>query len=412
VATVPSRQPKIAMIGAGGVVFPLRLMGDLLAFPALQDATYSLMDLDLGRAERTAAQARELAAHYGFEAEIAATDDQREALRDADYVFVTFMVGGVDVYRHDMEIPRKYGVDQRIGDTLGPGGVFRFLRNVPACHTIAEDMHELCPNALLINYANPMAMNCWYLTELGIETVGLCHSVQHTTHMLAEHIGLNYDKLVFDCAGINHQSWFVKFEDTAGNDLRPMVRERMTDIFVTRNQRDPDPWKDELVRTEIMNAFGYFHTESSMHASEYLPYFRKREDLIDRFVPTRWNYEAIRNGNLNRQADRSILDRMLGELVASDEYGSWIVNAMETGQPTVIYGNVPNTGLIDNLSPDACVEVACLVDRNGIQPTHFGALPPQCAAVNETNINVQRLAVEAALTGRESTSTTPSCSIR
>jgi alpha-galactosidase len=397
---VPSRQPKIAMIGAGGVVFPLRLMGDLLAFPALQDATYSLMDLDLGRAERTAAQARELAAHYGFGAEIAATDDQREALRDADYVFVTFMVGGVEVYRHDMEIPRKYGVDQRIGDTLGPGGVFRFLRNVPAYHAIAEEMHELCPNALLINYANPMAMNCWYLTELGIETVGVCHSVQHTTHMLAEHIGLDYDKLVFNCAGINHQSWFVTFEDSAGNDLRPLVRERMTDIFVTRNQRDPDPWKDELVRTEIMNAFGYFHTESSMHASEYLPYFRKREDLIDRFVPTRWNYEAIRDANLNRQADRSLLDRMLGELVASDEYGSWIVNAMETGRPTVIYGNVPNSGLIDNLSPDACVEVACLVDRNGIQPTHFGALPPQCAAVNETNINVQRLAVEAALTGQ------------
>ena len=401
-ATTPpatTRQPKIAMIGAGGVVFPLRLMGDLLSFPALQNAIYSLMDLDLGRAEHTASQARELTAHYGFTAQIAATDDQREALRDADYVIVTFMVGGVDIYRHDMEIPRKYGVDQRIGDTLGPGGVFRFLRSAPAYHAIAEDMHELCPDALLINYANPMAMNCWYLTELGIETVGLCHSVQNTSQMLARHLDVAYNDVVFNCGGINHQAWFTTFRHVDGTDLLPRIRDVMTQRYVTDNLRDPDPWKDELVRTEIMNAFGYFHTESSMHASEYLPYFRTSDDLIDRYVPTRWAFDAVRDGNLNRQTDRTLLDRLLRELETSDEYGSWIVNAMETGEPTVIHGNVPNTGLIDNLSPDACVEVACLVNRNGIQPTHFGSLPPQCAAVNETNINVQRLAVEAALTG-------------
>ncbi len=398
-ATKVKGKPKIVIIGAGGVVFPLRLMGDLLSFPALQGATYSLMDIDLARAEHTAEQARELATHYGFGAEITATDNQRAALEGADYVIVTFMVGGVEVYRHDMEIPRKYGVDQRIGDTLGPGGIFRFLRNVPAYHAIAQDMHELCPGALLINYANPMSMNCWYLSELGIDTVGLCHSVQHTSHMLAEHIEVPYDDIVFKVAGINHQAWFTTFRHVDGTDLIPVYRERMHSRYVTENFRDPDPWKDERVRTEIMDMFGYFHTESSMHASEYMPYFRKNAETIGHFVPTRWNYEDIARGNAQRQQDRGLLDRLLADLTTSDEYGSWIVNAMETGEPTVIHGNVPNAGLIDNLSPDACVEVACLVNRNGIQPTRYGSLPPQCAAVNETNINVQRLAVQAALTG-------------
>jgi len=189
--------PKIAIIGAGGVVFPLRLMGDMLTFPSLRGATYALMDLDIERAERTAIVARDLARHYEFPAVIEATNDQRAALAGADYVIVTFMVGGLDVYRYDMEIPRKYGVDQRIGDTLGPGGVFRFLRSAPAYASIAADMRVLCPDALLINYANPMAMNCWYLTELGVTAVGLCHSVQGTSRMLTEQIGERIDEITF-----------------------------------------------------------------------------------------------------------------------------------------------------------------------------------------------------------------------
>ncbi len=394
-----TRTPKIAIIGAGGVVFPLRLMGDLLSFPALQNATYALMDIDLTRAEHTAGEAREFASHNGFGATIAAIDDRRAALTDADYVIVTFMVGGSDVYRHDMEIPRTYGVDQRIGDTLGPGGVFRFLRNYPAFEEIARDMHEVCPNALLINYANPMAMNCWYLTELGITTVGLCHSVQGTSRMLAENVGVAYDDIAFKCAGINHQAWFVEFERD-GEDLRPAIQQAMTAKYVDRDTQDRGVWGGERVRTEIMNAFGYFHTESSPHASEYLPYFRKNDELIERYVPIRWDYDEVAANNLARQSDRTLVEKLLAELEPSEEYGAWIVNAMESGEPTVIYGNVPNRGLIDNRPADAGVEVACLVDKNGIQPARFGSLPPQCAAVNQTNINVQRLAVQAALEGK------------
>jgi alpha-galactosidase len=396
--TAATRQPKITIIGAGGVVFPLRLMGDLLSFPALQGARYSLMDLDLGRAQHTASEAQELVDAHSFAATVEATDDRRAALTDADYVIVTFMVGGPDIYRHDMEIPRKYGVDQLIGDTLGPGGVFRFLRNIPSYADIARDMHEVCPNALLINYANPMAMNCWYLTEMGIETVGLCHSVQGTSQMLAENVGADYDNVTFRCGGINHQAWFTEFRE-GDRDLLPAIQAHMTEKYVVNNTRDRGIWGGERVRTEIMNAFGYFHTESSPHASEYLPYFRKNDELIDHYEPRRWDYENVKTRNLERQSDRTLIDSLLAELKPSHEYGAWIVNAMETGTPTVIYGNVPNRGLIDNLPADACVEVACLVDRNGIQPTRFGELPSQCAALNQTNINVQRLAVEAALLG-------------
>lgn len=389
--------PKIAIIGAGGIVFPMRLMGDLLSFPALQGASYALMDLELGRAERTATSARDLAAHYGFPAGIEATDDRRAALTDADYVIVTFQVGGVDAYAHDVEIPRRYGLDESVGDTLGPGGVFRFLRSASAFAAIAADMHELCPDALLIDYANPMAMNCWYLTDLGITTVGLCHSVQGTLRMLARQLDVPYEEIAFTCAGINHQAWFLKFERN-GEDLYPRLRETM----IGRNLGSASPDEEiptEKVRTEIMQTFGYFHTESSPHASEYLPYFRKNEALIDQYVPARWNYDAIAKRQVEKEADVSIVDKLKEELKPSLEFGAWIINAMETGTPTVIHGNVPNHSLIDNLPAGSCVEVACLVDKNGVQPTRYGALPPQCAALNQTNINVQELAVAAVLTG-------------
>lgn len=413
------RRPKIALIGAGGVVFPMRLMGDLLSFPSLQGAVYSLMDLDIGRAERTATSARDLAAHYGFAATIDATADRREALTGADYVIVTFQVGGVDAYAPDVEIPRTYGVDESVGDTLGPGGVFRFLRSVPAYAGIAADMHELCPDALLINYANPMAMNCWYLMELGITSVGLCHSVQGTSRMLARQMDVPYDEIAFICAGINHQAWFTSFR-RGSEDLYPLLRETMVEHHLSgmRAARRAAPLaKDtgdhsevergdsdyeggaERVRTAIMDAFGYFHTESSHHASEYVPYFRKDAERIEQFIPQRWDYLEICRAHDAEDSDHQLLDDLKADLRPSLEYGALIVNAMETGEPTVIYGNVPNHGLIDNLPDGCCVEVACLVDKNGVQPTRFGSLPPQLAALNRTNINVQELAVQAALTG-------------
>jgi len=413
----PRRIPKIAMIGAGGIVFPLRLMGDLLSFPALRDATYSLMDLSLERAERTAIAARELASHYNFPATIEATDDQRAALDDADYVIVTFQVGGVEVYRHDVEIPRTYGLDQPVGDTLGPGGVFRFLRSAPAYARIAADMHELCPNALLINYANPMAMNCWYLSELGIDSVGLCHSVQGTSRMLARHLGVPYDEVSFVTGGINHQAWFLEFR-RGEEDLYPRLREVMANRHLagtisaglasdTGDHSDADRGDSdyeggaEVVRTSIMAAFGHFHTESSHHASEYVPWFRKDPERVNAFIPKRWDYYELSSARVAEDFDRELLAELRAELKPSVEYGAMIVNAIETGEPVVIHGNVPNCGLIANLPEGCCVEVACLVDKNGIQPARLGVLPPQLAAVNQTNINVQGLAVQAALTGRK-----------
>lgn len=404
---------RIAIVGAGGYVFPLRLVGDLLSYPELRESTIALMDIDAGRLERTASAARALVEHHGFPTAIEATTDRRRALAGADYVIVTFQVGGLEAYRMDVEIPRRYGLDQTVGDTLGPGGVFRFLRSAPAYREIAADMKELCPGALLINYANPMAMACRFLDALGVRTVGLCHSVQGTSRMLARQLGVPYEVLRFRCAGINHQAWFLTFE-WDGEDLYPRLRETMarrhlvgSSLAAVASDRGEHSEADrgdsdyegcaERVRTEIMAAFGYFHTESSHHASEYGPWFRKNRAMVDEMIPSRWDYyEVCAAHDADEQTGR-LLDRLRGELEPSVEYGARIVRAMETGEPAVIHGNVPNHNLIDNLPAACCVEVPCLVDRTGVQPTRVGALPPQCAAVNLTNVNVQELAVAAAL---------------
>jgi alpha-galactosidase len=409
--------PKIVIIGAGGFVFPFRLIGDVLSFPVLQASTLCLMDLDADRVHRTASAARELIAHHGLGARVEETTDRREALRDADFVIITFQVGGVASYRHDVEIPRRYGVDQTVGDTVGPGGVFRFLRSADAYRRIAEDALELCPDAVFINYANPMAMATGYLNALGLRTVGLCHSVQGTTRMLARTLDVPYEDVDYLSAGINHQAWILRFALRGGEDLYPRLREVMT----ARHRRgraaagllgdDGDHSEaataastyeggNEQVRTAIMNAFGYFQTESSHHASEYLPYFRKDADTVAEYIPERWDYYEIclahdEQGDVDTQ-----LARLKEELAPSVEYGASIVNSVVTGIPSVIYGNVPNAhGAIANLPQDACVEVACLVDGNGVQPTAVGELPTQLAALNRTNIGVQTLAVEAVLAG-------------
>ncbi len=404
---------KIAIIGAGGYVFPLRLVGDILSFPPLRDSSLALMDLDLGRAERTANAARDLIAHYQFPARVDTTTDRRRALDGADYVIVTFQVGGIEAYRLDVEIPREYGIDQTVGDTLGPGGVFRFLRSAPAYQAIAADVRELCPDSLLINYANPMAMNCWLLSRLGINTVGLCHSVQGTSRMLARQLDVAYDEVRFVAAGINHQAWFLDFR-RGDEDLYPRLREVMirrhlkphdtADLAEDRGEHSaPDRGAstyeggNERVRTEIMAAFGYFHTESSHHASEYLPYFRKNADLVHEFISRRWDYYEICAAHDETGRTSELLNGLKRELAPSVEYGALIVDSMVTGHPRVVYGNVENRRLIPNLPDGCCVEVPCLVDGNGIQPTSVGPLPPQCAAVNRTNVNVQELAVEAVI---------------
>jgi alpha-galactosidase len=407
---------KITIVGAGGYVFPFRLIGDLLSYPALRDSTLTLMDIDAGRLERTASAARALVAHHGFPTTVESTADRRAALDGADHVIITFQVGGVDAFRDDVEIPRRYGVDQTVGDTLGPGGVFRFLRSVVAYREIAADLAELAPRAQVINYANPMAMATWYLNALGARTVGLCHSVQGTSRMLARALDVPYEEVRFRAGGINHQSWFTEFR-RGSEDLYPRLREVMAERHLhgpggrglaadhgdhSGADRGESVYEggNERVRTAIMDAFGYFHTESSHHASEYLPYFRKSPELVREFIPERWDYYEICQNHDEDGQIAKLLDDLKRELAPSLEYGAAIVHSIETGQQSVIYGNVPNTGLVTNLPDGCCVEVACLVDGNGVQPTVFGALPPQCAAVNRTGINVQELAVTAALTGR------------
>jgi alpha-galactosidase len=332
-----------------------------------------------------------------------------------------------------VNIPRRYGLDQCVGDTLGPGGVFRGLRSLGALAAIAKDMRELCPKALMIQYANPMAMNCWGTSLLGIKTVGLCHSVQGTSWMLAHNMGIPYEEVTYRCGGINHQAWFTEFRHK-GKDVYPFLREVMDrknpspfaakaaagksgKKFAQRgldHQASDDHYYYERVRTEILRTFGYFHTESSHHGSEYVPWFRKDRKTVNAYIKNRWDYYQICCSYKAAKHQGYLRDMVEAPLKLSEEYGARIIHGMETGIRYVIYGNVPNWGplgtrpgesdahLVTNLPRQSCVEVACLVDRNGVQPTVFGELPPQCAAVNKTNINVQGLAVEAALTGDRS----------
>jgi alpha-galactosidase len=399
--------PKITLIGAGSVVFTRNLCSDILLAPALQNSTITLMDIDA----RRLAQARDLVQSLidgrKLNAKVEATTDRRAAVRGADYVITTFQQGGLEAYVLDIEIPQKYGVEQCVGDTLGPGGVFRSLRTIPVLIDLGRELDELAPDALLLNYVNPMAANCWAFDKAtGRPHVGLCHSVQGTSKMLAHWIDVPYDDVVFRCAGINHQSFFLSF-CRGGEDLYPRIWQAI---------ERPEVYAQEPVRIEMMKYFGRFVTESSGHASEYLPYFRKtaqmvNEDLVPRFKDhvNHWFDFGRTGGYLRHCTERLNLARQHYDApidgtrtlptVRTHEYGSTIMEAIETNQPARINGNVPNRDLIPNLPPGCCVEVPCLVDGNGIQPTHVDGYPPQLAALNRTNINVQELTVHAALTG-------------
>ena len=399
--------PKITIVGAGGYVFPLLLVRDILGFEALQDSTFALFDLDLGRAEHTLAGAAALIEAHGLGATAFATTERKRALDGADFVICAFQVGGLDAYRADVEIPRRFGVDQPVGDTLGPGGVFRGLRSIGALREIADDMKELCPGALLIQYANPMAINCWATESMGIRTVGLCHSVQHTSRMLAGEIDVPYDEITYDSAGVNHTAWFTTFR-RGNEDLLPRLREAMAERHLVGFVRGPEGTDlhgggGEKVRSELMALTGYFHTESSHHASEYWPWFRRTPALTDSYIRKRWDYfDICANHSPDQRTDEIIQESRENGLAPSEEYGAFIIDSVVTGTPRVIYGNVPNRATIDNLAPDACVEVACLVDDRGVRPARYGDLPAACAALNNVQINVQRLAVQAGLTGDRS----------
>ncbi|MFL6133427.1 MAG: alpha-galactosidase [Nocardioidaceae bacterium] len=390
---------KIAIIGAGGYEFPVQLMNDFLSFPSTQDARYALMDIDPSSLARTERLARRLVEAHGLGAVIEPTTERAVALDAADFVVVCFQVGGRDAYAVDMEIPRRYGVDQTVGDTLGPGGVFRGLRSMQALEEITRDMQRVCPDALLLNYANPMAINCWFASGEGISTTGLCHSVQHTADELASIMGLDHGSWSFRAAGINHQAWMLDFRHH-GRDAMPELRTAVNEYH--RGERRParpiDEWYAggrEGVRTEIMNLTGYFQTESSHHASEYYPHFRRNPDDVAALLPERWDYLEITRGNNEQELDRMAQEFADGTLAVSEEYAARIIDSVLTNTPRVIYGNVPNTGLITNLPNGCCVEVPCLVDQNGVQPTYVGDLPAAGAGIDLAAVGYQQCVVEA-----------------
>jgi alpha-galactosidase len=399
--------PKITMIGAGSLVFTRNLCNDILLAPSLQDAAITLMDIDPERLEQSRQIVQSVIDRRKLSAKIEATMDRKTAIRDADYVITTFQEGGLDAYQFDIEIPQRYGVEQCVGDTLGPGGVFRALRTIPVLIDICLEMDDLAPNALLLNYVNPMAANCWAVdSATGRPHVGLCHSVQGTSEMLAKWINVPYQEISFYCAGINHQAFFLEFR-RGTQDLYPLIWDAV---------ERPEVYGEEPVRIELLKNFGYFVTESSGHASEYSPYFRKtsqsvNEELVPKFTDKAnfWLDYGRTGGYLRHCQDRinhfqQEFEQILSEEPPSKrthEYGSYIIEAIESNTPIRINGNVPNTELIDGLPIGCCVEVPCLVDGNGIQPTKVGLLPTQLTALNRTNINVQELIVEASLTGNK-----------
>ncbi|MBD7967026.1 alpha-glucosidase/alpha-galactosidase [Paenibacillus gallinarum] len=389
---------KITFIGAGSTVFAKNVLGDCMMTPALQGFELALFDINLERLTDSENMLNNLKKSVGSTCTITAYTDRKEALSGAKYVINAIQVGGYDPCTiTDFEIPKKYGLRQTIADTVGIGGIFRNLRTIPVMMDIAADMREVCPDALFLNYTNPMAVLTNVMnTYGGIKTVGLCHSVQICVPHMFEHLGIDQTGVQAKIAGINHMAWLLEVTRD-GEDLYPEIKRRAAE-----KQKESH---GDMVRYEMMLKFGYYITESSEHNAEYHPYFIKKNypELIERF--------QIPLDEYPRRCVEQIAgwERMRDEIVnntelrhqRTHEYASYILEAIETGIPYKIGGNVMNQGLITNLPKEACVEVPCLVDRSGISPTFVGDLPPQCAALNRTNINTQLLTIEAAMTGKK-----------
>lgn len=395
--------PKIAFIGAGSTVFAKNLLGDILSFPELAESSIVLHDINEERLRTSEIVAHKMAETVNAHPAISATLNRRESLEGADYAICMIQVAGYQPGTvTDFEIPKKYGLRQTIADTLGIGGIMRGLRTIPVMLEMCADMEELCPDVTFLNYVNPMAMLCWAVNRATtINTVGLCHSVQGTAGQLARDINVPIDEINYLCAGINHMAFYLQFERN-GEDLYPLIRQVAESGHIPERPHGTGLISD-AVRYEMFKRLGYFVTESSEHFSEYTPWFIKKDkpELIEQFgIPLD---EYINRCELQIDTWESLRKYLEDENTTlehsrSHEYGSRIIHSMETGEARVIYGNVPNDGLIDNLPKDCCVEVPCLVDKNGIQPTKIGGLPPHLAAFMQTNINVQALTVEAALT--------------
>jgi alpha-galactosidase len=394
---------KIAFIGAGSLNFTKNLVRDILTFPLLEDTIIALMDINTERLDLIRNSVAKLIETGKYPARLIATLDRAEALKDADVVLTTILSGDTEVWKHDIEIPKKYGVDINIGDTRGPSGIFRFLRTLVPMLDIVRDMEKYCPDAVLLNYTNPMAMLCGALQRLTKITVtGLCHSVQGTAKMLAGWIGAPFNEIYYTCAGINHQAWYLEYKWN-GKDAYPLIYKAITER--------PEIYNEEIVRNEMFLHLGYYVSESSGHNSEYNWWFRKRPDLIEKYCThgTGWNpgeYAYIlKEYQRTEQTWKDIVkEEYARQLTARDlergfEYAAFIINALKGGTPFMFNGNVPNTKLITNLPDGSCVEVPVYVDKAGFHPIHVGALPPEIALLTQLSSGIEELAIQAVLTG-------------
>jgi len=389
---------KIAMIGAGSVVFCKTLLSDMMATPALADSEFALMNRTEPKLRRMEAFANRMVAENSLPSTITATLDRAEAIADADFVVIMIQVGGFDAYAHDYEIPLTFGVDQCIGDSLGPGGLFRGLRTIPVLVDMLDDMEELAkPDAIMLQYANPMAANCLALGMVSdTPFVGLCHGVQTTLDLIAGYCGVPKAEITYTCGGVNHMDWFLTLEHK-GRDLYPTLRE----VF-----EKPEYYKNEKVRGEVFRQFGYFMTESTGHLSEYLPWFRSSRRALDMYCDEpafggeSGAYYKYAKALAAKYAEHDVLEYESAKIESrSVEYCSHIMEAVVTGRAFRFMGNVRNDGYIANLPAEACVEVPTFADDTGLHPTNIGDLPAQCAAACMSNVSVQILTARAALAG-------------
>lgn len=394
---------RIAFIGAGSFGFTRTLVKDILTFPLLEGSTIVLMDIDAERLAYITKAVKKIIAVGKYPAKVVSTKSRVEALKGADAVICTILNGGIEVWRHDIEIPKRYGVDTNVGDTRGPSGIFRALRTIPVMLDICKDIERHCPNAVFLNYTNPMAMLCHAMQKTSsIAVSGLCHSVQGTADMLAQWAGVPAAEVDYVCAGINHQAWYLEFKHR-GKCLYPKLNQ-----VVRKNKKI---YNEEQVRNEMFIHLGYYVTESSGHNSEYNPWFRKRPDLIEKYctTSTNWNpghYAYILNEYRKRDADKcwqKEIERWLKDpqidIKRGHEYAAFIINAWMGGELFKFNGNVPNRGLISNLPADACVEVPIVAGRNRLDSVQVGELPPQLAALNNLSVAIENMAVDASLTG-------------
>ena len=393
---------KIAFIGAGSFGFTRELVKDILTFPAFNDCELALMDIDEKRLGYIEKAVNKIVAKGGYPARVIATTDRRKALEGADGVLITILSGGVQVWRSDIEIPKKYGVDTNIGDTRGPSGIFRYLRTAPPMLVIARDIEKYCPKAVVLNYTNPMAMLCRTLqSETGINITGLCHSVQGTAGMLAGWIGAPFEEITYTCAGINHQAFYLEYK-WKGENAYPLIKKAIMER--------PEVYNEEQVRNEMYLALDYYVTESSGHNSEYNSWFRKRPDLIEKYCThgTGWNpgkYAYVLDAYLEREDNwekdiNEWLNKDDIDISRGHEYAANIFNAI-FGDNTMyeFNGNVRNFGKVENLPAACCVEIPVVANKSGLRPVSVGKLPAQLALINNLSAGIEEMCVEACIEG-------------